>query len=102
MTRFSTRTIGTNEICYLLCMIMTFPLPISKEIREFLYFISVEDILFDEGPLSDPKSSSTSSTDSNAYGGDKVTSMLHFVDKDILICATWPGIQREAANIENT
>ncbi len=101
MARSSTGTIGDNEICRLLCIIMTFPLPISKELREFLHFNPVEDALSDEEPPSDPESSSTSFTGSSAYGGDKMSSMLHFVDKDVLAYVTWLDIQREAADVEN-
>lgn len=88
MVRFSIRTIGANKICHLLCLIMTFFSPISKKMKEFLRLIPIGDALSDKGPLSDPESDSTSSTDSNAHGRDEISYMLHFVDEDALVCAT--------------
>ncbi len=87
IARLFTKTIGANEIHHLICMIMIFPLPIFKEVREFLRLIPVKDALFDEGPPSDPESNSTSSTCFSVYKKDDVLSMLYFVDKDALVCA---------------
>ncbi len=87
MMRSSTETIGANKIRYLLRMIMTFSLPIFKQLREFLRLISIEDALFDKALPSNPESGSTSSTGFSAYGGDEVSSISHFVDKDALACA---------------
>ncbi len=101
MASSSTGTIGANEIRRLLYIIMTFSLPISKELREFLRLIPFEDALSEEGPPSDPESGSTPSTGSSTYGRDEVSSMLHLIDENALACATWPGIQKEAADAEN-
>lgn len=46
MARFSIETIGINKICHLLYIVMIFSLPISKEMREFLRLILIEDVLF--------------------------------------------------------
>lgn len=92
MTRFSIGTIGINKIYHLFCIIITFPLPISKKLEEFLCFILIKDALSDKRLSFDLKSGFTSFTGSNIYRSDKMLSILYLIDKNALACATQLGI----------
>lgn len=102
MIRFSIRTINTNKICYLFCIVITFFLAIFKKEIDFLYFSLIKVTSFDKRPLSDSEFSFTSFIAFNAYNKkDTMSSILYFVDKDILVSAIWPCISKKIVKIIN-
>lgn len=101
MTRSTTGTVGASKIRRQLRAIMSFALPLPAGLNKTLRLDITNKALPDQATVTDLDSNtSASSSGASTYGREEVESMLGYVDGDATICAIWPKIQREAAEIE--
>ncbi len=80
---------------------MSFALPLSAGLNKALCLDIIDEALPDQATVTDLNSDASAlSFGASTYRGEKVESMLGYVDEDATVCATWPKIQREDAEIE--
>ena len=94
MARSSTESVNVSEIRRQLRVVMTFSLPISDDVKDELKLSYLGEAILDKGSLSEPRSdkSTINATTVDAYGGNKVDSMLDMIDEDALVHKAWPII----------
>lgn len=80
---------------------MSFALPLLAGLNKSLCFDIIDKALLDQAIVTDLDfDTSALSSGTSTYGGEEVESILGYIDEDTTVCATWPKIQREAAEIE--
>lgn len=98
MVRSTTGTVGASEIRRHLRAVMSFPLPLPAGLNESLRLGVIEEAIPDEATVTDLDADSGSSlSGASTYGGNKVESMLGYVDEDVVVQSAWPKIQKKAA-----
>lgn len=92
---------GTSEIRCQLHAIMLFALSLSAGLNKALRSDIIDEALPDLATMTDLDfDTSALSSSANTYGREEVESMLGYVEENITVCATWPKIQREVAEIK--
>ncbi len=81
---------------------MLFALPLSARLNKVIRLDITNEALLDQAIVTD-LNSNTSALFSSAstYGEEEIESMLGYIDENATVHATWPKIQREAAEIED-
>ena len=89
MAWFSMWSVNISEI-----IVMTFSLPISDDIKDGLKLSYLGEAILDKRPSSEPESdkSTIDAITLDAFGRDKVDSMLDMIDEDALVYTAWPII----------
>ncbi len=80
---------------------MSFALPLPTRLNKALCLDITNKAFSDQMTVTDLDSDASAlSSGASTYRGEEVESMLGYIDEDATVCAIWPKIQREAAEIE--
>lgn len=91
-----------SEIYWQLYIIIIFSLPILVNLKDGFQLAIIKDGFFNKGLLADPDFNTSSLTTPRCYSGEKMETMLRFVDEDRLPYTAWVKIQKKVIKAKNT
>lgn len=103
MTRSTIGAVGASKIPRQLRTIISFALPLLARLNKAVCLDIIDKALPDQATVIDLDSNTiVLSFGASIYGGEKVESMLDYVDKNVTVYITWLKIQKEVTEIETT